>query len=112
MDSPAQGADGTGTSTLSGDPSSPDPASDNDPVLRQRERMAQLARTGQRLGYLLFALAMAGFALGLALGFEGFVTTAIVGCLVLGSVVLAPTIILGYAVKAADREDRGLPHGH
>ena len=39
-------------------------------------------------------------------------TTAIVGCLILGSVVLAPTIILGYAVKAADREDRGLPHGH
>ena len=25
---------------------------------------------------------------------------------------LAPAIIFGYAVKAAEREEQGLPHGH
>ena len=27
-------------------------------------------------------------------------------CLVVGSILLAPAIVLGYAVKAAEREDR------
>ena len=85
---------------------------EDDPVLRQRARAARLAQRGQRLGYLLFLVAMVVFAVGLIAGFDGGVAPAIVGCLVAGSVILAPTIILGYAVKAADREDRGLPHGH
>jgi hypothetical protein len=31
---------------------------------------------------------------------------AIVGALVLGSVLLAPAIVIGYAVKEAEKEDR------
>ena len=85
---------------------------EDDPVLRQRARMARLAQRGQRLGYLLFLVAMVLFGVGLIAGFDGGVAPAIVACLIAGSVILAPTIILGYAVKAADREDRGLPHGH
>jgi hypothetical protein len=32
--------------------------------------------------------------------------TAITVCLVAGSILLAPAIVLGYAVKAAERDDR------
>ena len=39
-------------------------------------------------------------------GFDGWVGPTIVGCLVAGSLVLAPAIVFGYAVKAAEREDR------
>lgn len=85
---------------------------DNDPILRRRARMAVLATGGQRLGYLIFGLAVVMFVVGLLVGYSGSLTTAIVTCLIVGSLVLAPAIILGYAVKAADREDRGLPHGH
>lgn len=74
--------------------------------------MGRLAQAGQRTGYLLFLLAMLLFVSGLVVGFTTVLTTLIVVCLIAGSVVLAPTIVLGYAVKAADREDRGLPHGH
>ena len=89
-----------------------DPDDPNDPVVAQRARLGIVAQRGQRLGYLVYLVAMVLFVVGLIAGYTTGLTTAIVACLVLGSVVLAPTIILGYAVKAADREDRGLPHGH
>lgn len=89
-----------------------DTSAANDPVLVQRARLARLAQVGQRVGYLLYLVAMVLFIVGFAGDFNSALTTGIVACLVAGSLVLAPTIILGYAVKAADREDRGLPHGH
>lgn len=39
-------------------------------------------------------------------------TSITVALLIIGSLILAPAIILGYAANAADREDQGLPHGH
>ena len=77
-----------------------------DPVLDRRRRIARLVAVGQRLGYGLFGLAMALFVLGLAIGFGDGVTTAIVVAIVVGSLVLAPAIVFGYAVKAAERDDR------
>ena len=49
---------------------------------------------------------MVGFVIGFAVGFEGAFVAVIVACLIVGSIVLAPAIVLGYAVKAAEREDR------
>lgn len=77
-----------------------------DPVLARRARIARLVEIGQRLGYGLFALAIAGFVAGFAAGFDGWVRTTVVGALVAGSLVLAPAIVFGYAVKAAERDDR------
>ena len=37
---------------------------------------------------------------------ERFVGSATIGCLIVGSLVLAPAIVFGYAVKAAERDDR------
>ena len=51
-----------------------------------------------------------GFGIGLVAGFGGMVGTTIIACLVVGSIVLAPAIVFGYAVKAAEREDRELGH--
>ncbi|MCB1039730.1 MAG: hypothetical protein R2701_09205 [Acidimicrobiales bacterium] len=87
-----------------------DPAAD--PVLVRRARIAKLVSLGQRIGYLLFAVAMVAFFIGLATEYTPGLTTLIVGCLLGGSAVLAPAIVFGYAVKAAEREDAGLPSGH
>ncbi len=88
----------------------PDP---NDPVLIKRARIAKLVSKGQRTGYLLFLLAIVLFVVGFIVEFNTTITSIIVACLIIGSIVLAPAIIFGYAVKAADREDRmralGLP---
>jgi predicted cation transporter len=83
-----------------------------DPVLVKRAQAARLAEAGQRLGYGLFGAAVVVFVVGFAVGFTSGVVTAIVAALVLGSAVLAPAIVVGYGVKAADRHDRGLPDGH
>lgn len=87
-----------------------DPAAD--PVLVRRARIAKLVSIGQRLGYALFGVAMVAFFYGLATEYTSGLTNLIVACLLVGSAVLAPAIVLGYAVKAAEREDAGLPSGH
>jgi hypothetical protein len=72
----------------------------------RRARMARLASLGQRLGYGLFGLALVGFVVAVVAGFPGPVVSVVIVALVTGSVVLAPAIVLGYGVKAAEREDR------
>ena len=78
----------------------------DDPVRAQRARAAQLAEVGQRIGYLCFAAAMVAFVVGFATDFPRWTVLGVTGGLVVGSILLAPAIVLGYAVKAAEREDR------
>jgi hypothetical protein len=77
-----------------------------DPVRARRERIARAAARGQRIGYLLFGVAIVAFVVGFVVTFNGAVVAIVVTSLVAGSVVLAPSIVLGYAAKAAEREDR------
>jgi hypothetical protein len=77
-----------------------------DPVRVRRAKIARWVEVGQRLGYGLFGLAMALFVVGFVRGFDGAVGPSIITCLVVGSLVLAPAIVFGYAVKAAERDDR------
>lgn len=87
-------------------------APSTDPVLVRRARIARAVSIGQRLGYALFGLATVAFFYGLASGYTPGLVRVVVGSLLVGSAVLAPAIVFGYAVKAAEREDQGLPSGH
>jgi hypothetical protein len=78
----------------------------SDPVLDRRRRIAGLVVLGKRVGYGLFALATVLFVVGMVAGLTTALTSGIVASLLIGSLVLAPAIVFGYAVKAADREDR------
>ena len=78
----------------------------DDPVLMRRARIARWVVLGQRVGYGLFACACVAFFVGFVVGFEPWLTTLIVAAIVIGSLVLAPAIVFGYAVKAAERDDR------
>ena len=84
----------------------PEPSEPTDPVLVRRRQIARWADTGQRLGYLLFGLAMVLFVVAATTGLPGAIVTAIILTMVLGSLVLAPAIVVGYGVRAADRDDR------
>ena len=77
-----------------------------DPVLERRRRIALLVQAGKRIGAAAFTAAILLFIIGMTTGFTTMETTAIVVCLLLGSAVLAPAIVFGYAVRAAEREDR------
>jgi hypothetical protein len=78
----------------------------DDPVLVRRRQIQRWAELGQRVGYLLFGVAVVLFVAAMLTGLPGALVTGVVVALVLGSVVLAPAIVVGYGVKAADREDR------
>lgn len=77
-----------------------------DPVRARREKVAKYTLLANRIGYLFFALAIATFIIGYAVSFNGAVLTVVIGSLIIGSALLAPAIVLGYAVKAAERDDR------
>ena len=81
-------------------------SSPSDPVRARRNRIARWVSLGQRVGYGLFLVAIVLFVIGFAAGFDGWIGATIIGCLVAGSFVLAPAIVFGYAVKAAERDDR------
>lgn len=85
-------------------PARPDPG--DDPILVKRAQIARLVDLGQKVGYGLFALAVVAFLVGFVIGLEQWVVTLIVACIVVGSIVLAPAIVFGYAVRSADRADR------
>ena len=82
----------------------------DDPVRRRRAHVAKWTLIANRVGYLLLALAMALFVIAFAFGFSPTMASLIIGTLVVSFVLLAPSIVLGYAVKAAERDDaeRGL----
>ena len=77
-----------------------------DPVRARRQQVAKWTLIANRVGYLLFGVAIAVFFIGFAIGFTGALVAIVVGTLIAGSLLLAPAIVLGYAVKAAEREDR------
>lgn len=78
----------------------------NDPVRARRARIAKINRTAQRVGYALFLVAIVVFAIGAAGRFTPTIVAVVVASLAVGSVLLVPTIIIGYGVRAADRDDR------
>lgn len=99
--------------TASDDAATPDDVTTtDDPVLRRRAQVVRWCELGQRLGYLCFALSMVLFFVGFALQFPAWLVTTIIVVLVAGSTVLLPAIILGYAAKAAEKEERGEKFGY
>jgi hypothetical protein len=78
-----------------------------DPVLARRARIATLVQAGKRVGYGLFGVAIVLFFAGAVASYESWLTTTIAVSMLVGSVVLAPAIVFGYGIKAAEREDRG-----
>jgi len=82
------------------------PGEQIDPVRRRREQVRRVVTFANRLGYLLLLVAVVVFFVALATGFTAALATVVIVALVTACVLLAPSIVLGYAVRAADREDR------
>ena len=91
-------------------PDAPRPEHGDDPVRRRRAQIARWTLLANRIGYLFVALALALFFVAFAIGFSPMMATLIIVAFIIGCALLAPSIILGYAVKAAERDDveRGL----
>ena len=77
-----------------------------DPVRARRQQVALWTKRANRLCYLCFGIAIVTFVVGFIVSFNSTVSTIVVVSMIVGSVLLAPAIVLGYAVKAAERDDR------
>jgi len=80
--------------------------SQGDPVRNRREIISKWTNFAKRVGYLCYLVSIVAVAVGLSWRFTPLVGRIGTLSLMIGSVLLAPAIVLGYAVKAADREDR------
>lgn len=82
-------------------------SSDNSKSLLMRRQQASLiANTGRKIGYSIFLLSLIIFAVGLTVEFNNLVAKTLTALLIAGSVVLAPSILLHYAVRGAEREEK------
>ena len=80
--------------------------SDADPVLARRLRIARVARYGKRVGYAALAVAVVSFVVAAATDFPALAVDLSVASLVVAIVVLPVPIVLGYGIRAAEREER------
>ncbi|MDQ4069219.1 MAG: hypothetical protein M3203_07085 [Actinomycetota bacterium] len=81
-------------------------ATNDDPVRARRARIARLVALGQRIGYGLWLVAILVFVAGALTRFRPIMVTVVIACLAAGSALLAPSIVISYGVRAAEREDR------
>ena len=78
----------------------------SDPVLARRARIARVVRYGQRAGYAALIVAVVSFVVAAATDFPGVAVDLSIAALVAAIVILPVPIVLGYGVRAAEREER------
>ena len=77
-----------------------------DSLLSKRRLVSRFVKIGKRIGYSLWLVAIILFFALFATNFDGPLVTVVITTLIVGSVILLPSIVLSYAVRAAEREDR------
>jgi hypothetical protein len=77
-----------------------------DPVLVRRARIARWVGLAKRIGYTLLLLAVVLFLVAAIAGFPSGIVTATLVALIAACVVLPVPIVMGYGLRAAEREDR------
>ena len=83
------------------------PAGEPDPVAARRARIARGVGLAKRIGYLGLLVAIVAFVVSALAGFPGWAVGVTIGGLVVAIVVLPLPIIVGYGIRAAEREERG-----
>jgi hypothetical protein len=78
-----------------------------DSVAARRARIARAVKAAKRVGYVALLVAIAAFVIAALTGFPGWAVAITIGGLVVAIVVLPLPIILGYGIRAAEREERG-----
>ena len=67
---------------------------DANSLLIRRQQASLIANTGRKIGYSIFFLSLIIFAIGLTVEFNNLVARTLTVLLILGSIVLAPSILL------------------
>jgi hypothetical protein len=79
---------------------------DPDPIRARRARIARVVRHAKRAGYAALAVAIVSFLIAAATDFPALAVDLSIAALVAAIVILPVPIVLGYGVRAAEREER------
>jgi hypothetical protein len=77
-----------------------------DPVVVRRRRIARWVSLAKRVGYTLLLGAVVAFAAAVVAGFPSWLVNITVVALVGACIVLPVPIVLGYGLRAAERDER------
>lgn len=80
----------------------------SDPVRERRAVIARWNALATRVGYAAFGISIVAVMVGAFTDFSELVARVATGGLIVGSILLAPAIVIGYAIKAAEKQDRQL----
>lgn len=80
--------------------------SEDDPVRARRARIARGVRHARHAGYAALAVSVVSFVVAEATDFPALAVDLSIAALIAAIVILPVPIILGYGVRAAEREDR------
>jgi hypothetical protein len=78
-----------------------------DEVAAKRARIARGVGLAKRVGYLGLLVAVLAFVAAVVTGFADWAVAVSIAGLVVAIVVLPIPIIMGYGIRAAEREERG-----
>ena len=81
-------------------------SNDSESLAMRREQASLIANTGRRIGYSIFFLSLIIFVIGFTVEFNNLVAKTLTVLLIVGSIILAPSILLHYAVRGAEREEK------
>ena len=82
------------------------PEGTTDPVLLRRVQIYNAVKLAKRVGYSLMLVAIVAFVVTKIDKPTNLATSIVTWSMAIGSILLAPAIVFGYAVNAAAREDR------
>jgi NADH:ubiquinone oxidoreductase subunit 6 (subunit J) len=77
-----------------------------DPIARRRARIGHWVALAKRLGYALLLLAVIAFLVAAIAAFPTVLVTITLIALIGACIVLPVPIVIGYGLRAAEREDR------
>jgi hypothetical protein len=80
--------------------------SEPDPVRARRARIARFVGRARHVGYSALLVSMVSFVVAVTTDFPSLWVNLSIGALLAACVILPVPIILGYGVRAAEREDR------
>ena len=78
----------------------------DDPIRARRARIARFVRHARHAGYTALAVSVVSFVVAAATDFPALAVDLSIAALVAAIVILPLPIILGYGVRAAERDDR------
>lgn len=80
--------------------------SGDDPIRARRARIARIVRHARHAGYAALVVSVVSFAVAAATDFPALAVDLSIAALVAAIVILPIPIVLGYGVRAAEREER------